>query len=104
MQCLKIQYRNDLFGDSGPYDSLTSLCQRADCMVGCCENQGTLLSMTYIYSSSRSRTVLLLSNIGRQGLAKPSQVIGFILASSVIFFLLLFFFGGGGTKKYQALL
>ena len=39
---LKIQAINYFWGDSGPYDSLTSLCQRAACMVGYCENQGTL--------------------------------------------------------------
>ena len=32
------------FLDSGPYDSHTSLCQRAACMVGCCANQGTLVT------------------------------------------------------------
>ena len=44
MQCFKIRAINYFFVDSGLYDSLTSLCQRAACMVGCCENQGTLVA------------------------------------------------------------
>ena len=32
------------WGESGPYYSHTSLCQRAACIVGCCANQGTLMS------------------------------------------------------------
>ena len=32
------------FLDSGPYDSHTSLCQRAARVVGYCANQGTLLT------------------------------------------------------------
>ena len=42
---LKIQAINNFFLDSAPYDSRTSLCQRAARVVGCCANQGTLLRM-----------------------------------------------------------
>ena len=34
-----------LFLESGPYDSHTSLGQRAAFMVGCCENEGTLMQV-----------------------------------------------------------
>ena len=40
---LKIQAIYNFFWDSGPYDSHTSLCQRAARVVGCCANQGTLM-------------------------------------------------------------
>ena len=36
-----------VFLSSGPYDSLTSLCKRAARVVGCCANQGTLITMTH---------------------------------------------------------
>ena len=41
--CLKTQVIQILFGDSGPYDSNTLLCQRAACMVEWLSNQDTLL-------------------------------------------------------------
>ena len=57
---LKIQAINYFFGDSGPYDSHTSLCQRAARVVGCCANQGTLLcsQLEYLAVQGLHRTEL----------------------------------------------
>ena len=55
VQRLKIQDINYFFWDSGPYDSLTSLCQRAAYMVECCENQGTLMAKSLLIGLAKAK-------------------------------------------------